>query len=171
MRQTSVAAFVALFILSLVSNLLMLTGPLFMLQVYDRVLASRSADADCAGPDRRSRSTPSTRVDRIPARAHGCLVLANVIDQLMSATLLASRRPRYAARHAARLDPDARPGRPARLRQRHAGPVPLLDLPWVPLYLIVVFAFHPVSAGWRIGGGLRHQLLMMLVDELDAPGR
>ena len=32
----------ALGAISLVSNLLMLTGPLFMLQVYDRVLASRS---------------------------------------------------------------------------------------------------------------------------------
>ena len=32
----------ALGAISFVSNLLMLTGPLFMLQVYDRVLASRS---------------------------------------------------------------------------------------------------------------------------------
>ena len=33
---------VSLFIISLVSNLLMLAGPLFMLQIYDRVLSSRS---------------------------------------------------------------------------------------------------------------------------------
>ncbi|UXN75144.1 hypothetical protein N8D56_09715 [Devosia sp. A8/3-2] len=33
---------IALGAISFVSNLLMLTGPLFMLQVYDRVLASRS---------------------------------------------------------------------------------------------------------------------------------
>jgi ABC-type protease/lipase transport system fused ATPase/permease subunit len=32
----------ALGLISLVSNLMMLTGPLFMLQIYDRVLASRS---------------------------------------------------------------------------------------------------------------------------------
>ena len=30
------------FVFSIFANLLMLTGPLFMLQVYDRVLASRS---------------------------------------------------------------------------------------------------------------------------------
>ena len=38
----AVSAGVALFIISLVSNLLMLAGPLFMLQIYDRVLSSRS---------------------------------------------------------------------------------------------------------------------------------
>jgi len=36
------ADWVAVFIFSCAINLLMLTGPLFMLQVYDRVLASRS---------------------------------------------------------------------------------------------------------------------------------
>lgn len=34
---------VAAFIFSIFVNLLMLTGPLYMLQVYDRVLPSRSA--------------------------------------------------------------------------------------------------------------------------------
>lgn len=36
---------VSLGIFSLFANLLMLTGPLFMLQVYDRVLTSGSLDA------------------------------------------------------------------------------------------------------------------------------
>src|SRR5690349_1144628 len=38
----AVTAGASLFIISLVSNLLMLAGPLFMLQIYDRVLSSRS---------------------------------------------------------------------------------------------------------------------------------
>jgi ABC-type protease/lipase transport system fused ATPase/permease subunit len=40
--RVAVSAGVSLFIISLVSNLLMLAGPLFMLQIYDRVLSSRS---------------------------------------------------------------------------------------------------------------------------------
>lgn len=41
LRQTR-KAFVSVAALSAVTNILMLTGPLFMMQVYDRVLASRS---------------------------------------------------------------------------------------------------------------------------------
>ena len=46
LRQTLSAfrgAFLGVGLFSAVVNLLMLTGPLFMLQVYDRVLASRSS--------------------------------------------------------------------------------------------------------------------------------
>ncbi|HRK41950.1 MAG TPA: type I secretion system permease/ATPase, partial [Gemmobacter sp.] len=41
-RRESNALVLAVFLFSVVVNLLLLTGPLYMLQVYDRVLGSRS---------------------------------------------------------------------------------------------------------------------------------
>ena len=43
-RATGLPLFGAVGLFSAVVNLLMLTGPLFMMQVYDRVLASRSVE-------------------------------------------------------------------------------------------------------------------------------
>ena len=41
-RRESLGLTGAVFVFSVVVNILMLTGPLYMLQVYDRVLGSRS---------------------------------------------------------------------------------------------------------------------------------
>ena len=43
-RRESRSLFFAVFLFSVVVNILMLTGPLYMLQVYDRVIASRSEE-------------------------------------------------------------------------------------------------------------------------------
>jgi ATP-binding cassette, subfamily C, type I secretion system permease/ATPase len=44
------SAFIGLGIFSILINVLMLTGPLFMLQVYDRVLPSRSVPTLMVSP-------------------------------------------------------------------------------------------------------------------------
>jgi ATP-binding cassette subfamily C protein len=145
-------AAVALF--SVFVNLLMLTGPLFMLQVYDRVLGSRSEETLAA-------------------------LFALVTFLFLTMGLLDLARGRIMARLAAGLQArlDRRvyaamlaraalaPGDQAAasglrdleaIRQFVAAPVflALFDAPWAPVFLAAVFVFHPWLGWTAIAGGL-----------------
>jgi ATP-binding cassette subfamily C protein PrsD len=135
------APLVALVLLSMVSNVLMLTGPLFMLQVYDRVLASRSVPTLVA--------------------LTGLIVVLFAFSALFDAlrTRIAVRignaidgnwSPRvFKAVLRARLVNSTNGPDPVRdldtVRQfiSNGGPLVVLDLPWLPLYLLFVFMLHP----------------------------
>nr|WP_282568002.1 type I secretion system permease/ATPase [Devosia oryzisoli] len=149
-------------ITSLVSNLLMLTGPLFMLQVYDRVLASRSVPTLVvlttliAGLYAFYGFLDAVR-SRMGAR------FANVMDARLA-------RPLFNASVQFRLAPQAQKADPIRdgdtLRQFLASPAPmaLLDLPWMPIYLGLVFLFH-AWLGWLAVAGCLVITVLMVVNE------
>ena len=122
---------------SFFANLLMLAGPLYMLQVYDRVLSSRSE---------------ATLVALTLLLAFLCAVMA----------LLDHARRRLMARIAARFQValDRRVFAAALRRGDGAGPGPgelqllqraiesplmtvAFDLPWTPLFLVAIALFHP----------------------------
>lgn len=138
-------AFTSAGVFSCFINLLMLTGPLFMLQVYDRVLTSGS----------------------IPTLV-ALLVLVAVLFAFMGALeLIRSRLLARIARkvdeelsdetlravfvHALRHSPNVN-SQPVRdlesIRQFVGGPGPftLFDAPWTPIYLGVIFLLH-----WWLG--------------------
>lgn len=123
-------------------NILMLTGSLFMLQVYDRVLASRSIPtlialvmlvtmlyAFMAIIDL-IRSRVLLRVgQKVDERLHERIFQSIVLIPLQTG----------------RKSDDLLPVRDLdQLRQFVTGPGPatFFDIPWVPLYLGVVFLFH-----------------------------
>ncbi|WP_413872804.1 type I secretion system permease/ATPase [Albidovulum sp.] len=145
-------AAVALF--SVFVNLLMLTGPIFMLQVYDRVLGSRSEETLAA-----------------------LFVLVTFLFLTMGLLDLARGRimSRLAAGLQARLDRRVYTAMLARsalapgdqaaasglrdleaIRQFVAAPVflALFDAPWAPVFLAAVFIFHPWLGWTAIAGGL-----------------
>jgi ATP-binding cassette, subfamily C, type I secretion system permease/ATPase len=135
-------AFLATGLISGMSNVLMLTGAIFMLEIYDRVLPSRSV--------------PS--LIGIAVLAAGLYVALGFMDLI---------RGRILARIGISLD-EALSGRlyqtivrlpsivglrndgAAPMRDLDAvraflggiGPVALFDLPWIPVYLGICFAFH-----------------------------
>jgi PrtD family type I secretion system ABC transporter len=139
--------FISLGVFSCFVNILMLTGPLYMLQVYDRVLSSRST-----------------------ATLVALTVLIAALYGIMG--LLDYARGRIAARVGAliqtRLDPkvfeaglsralvSGERGRPwsglrdlESVQRFMASPVlfAIFDIPWTPIFLFAIFTFHPLL-GW-----------------------
>lgn len=129
-------ALLAVGFFSLCINLLMLTSPLYMLQVYDRVLVSRSVDT---------------------------LVLLSIValGALMLFGILEAVRSRVLVRVGARFDQGLADTVFASVMQSGAGAQPfrdlesirtfltgrsltaLFDAPWTPIYIALVFFLHP----------------------------
>lgn len=151
---------VALGLISLVSNLLMLTGPLFMLQVYDRVLASRSVPTLVA-------------LTLLVVGLFAFYALLEWLRSRMTARFAAAFEALTAAPvFSAALRLRAAPGTPDPIRDLDTirgfvagpGPLALFDLPWLPVYLAIVFLFHP-SLGWLAVGGAVVVTGLLLLNE------
>ncbi|RYH11473.1 MAG: hypothetical protein EON57_04115, partial [Alphaproteobacteria bacterium] len=134
---------IALGLISLVSNLMMLTGPLFMLQVYDRVLASRSVPTLVA-------------LTLLVVGLYAFYALLELLRSRMTARFAAAFEELMAAQvFSAAMRMRAPPGTPDPIRDLDTirgfvagpGPLALFDLPWLPVYLAIVFMFHPLL-GW-----------------------
>jgi len=149
-RRRNAGALWAVALFSLFTNALMLTGPLYMLQVYDRVLASRSEETLLAltllavflflmmGVLDHARGRVAARVG---ARMQGALDAP-----VFAATLARARRRRGAQTGLQDLEA---------VQRLVASPVglTLFDLPYTPLFLAAVFLFHPWLGCLALGGG------------------
>jgi ATP-binding cassette subfamily C protein len=146
-----VAAFFSIFV-----NLLMLTGPLFMLQTYDRVLSSRSE---------------STLVALVGLMA-GMFLLMGVLDWARGRLMV-----RFGARFQAGLDRrvfdailrksvvdhsiDDVTGSGQQLKDLEALNrfyasqifMALFDAPWAPIFLLGLALFHPLLGALGLAGG------------------
>lgn len=134
---------IVVFVLSALVNLLLLTGPMYMMQVYDRVLGSGSFETLVA----------LTLVitflffmtgffdhvrGRILARV-GAQFQANMDERIFQAHI--DRATKNSA------NPGKDPLKSAEAIQRFLGsPVSLafFDLPWAPFFLAIAFMFHPL---------------------------
>ncbi|WP_280137421.1 type I secretion system permease/ATPase [Methylobacterium sp. Leaf87] len=158
-------AFLGVAVMSGLVNLLYLTGSFFMLEVYDRVIPSRS----------------------VPTLV-GLSVLALVLFAFQG--MLEALRSRILTRIGATLD-EALSGRvfdivvraplkenapgdgllPLRdLDQLRAflggsGPSAFFDLPWMPIYLVICFLFHPLLGAAALAGAVVLATLGLLTDK------
>jgi ATP-binding cassette, subfamily C, type I secretion system permease/ATPase len=151
---------------SLVINMLMLAPALFMLQVYDRVISSRSSE---------------TLV----------MLFALTLAALMVMAYLDAIRQRLLARAAIRLERQLGPkvlgsmlrqsahgNRSASmhglrdvnaLRSFLTGPgvIAIFDAPWVPIFILIIFLFHPVLGAVAISGALLLIILTVINEKLS----
>lgn len=146
-------ALVLAFVFTAFVNLLMLTAPLYMLQVYDRVLASRSEETLVA----------------LSLLAAGLFLIMGVLDHARGRIMA-----RIGARMQAELDARVHQAALTRLVQAPGDPTalaatrdldavarlwasPLLlalfDAPWTPIFLAAIFAFHPLLGSLALAGG------------------
>lgn len=139
------------FFFSVFVNLLMLTGPLFMLQVYDRVLGSRSEETLVAllilvlGLYALMWLLDFAR-SRLLAR-YGARFQSSLDDRIFAAQLSRDNtRPEAASAH---RDLEAVQG-------FYASPAltSLMDAPFTPLFIGVIFVFHAWLGWFALGGGL-----------------
>jgi ATP-binding cassette subfamily C protein len=135
--------FVATGLMSGMSNILMLTGAFFMLEFYDRVLPSRSVPTligliVLAG----GLYVALGLLDMIRGRIR--VRIGNRLDEMLSGRVyeIIVRLPLKAGHRSDGLQP-LRDLDSVRSFLSGPGPGALFDLPWMPIYLVICFLFHP----------------------------
>ncbi|MGB8814694.1 MAG: type I secretion system permease/ATPase [Paracoccaceae bacterium] len=152
-RRESNGLILAVFVFSVVVNILMLTGPLYMLQVYDRVLGSRSEATLVA----------------LSVLVVFLFLMMGILDHVRGRIMA-----RIGARFQDRLDRrvfqaslkrmQVAPGDPTAIAAQRdleavqrlwSSPVLLavFDIPWTPLFIAAIFVFHPWMGWLAVGGG------------------
>ena len=165
-------AFGSVALFSGVVNLLMLAGPLYMLQVYDRVLSSRSVPTLVA-----------LSIFLVGAYAfQGVLDLIRSRVVVRSAMLLDQRlalavhgamlRIAISTRHPGEGPQPIRDLDQIRAFLTGAGPIAIVDLPWIPVFLYICFLIHPWLGLAATAGGITLFALTVLTEHASrAPAR
>jgi ATP-binding cassette subfamily C protein len=177
-RRKNRRLFWAAGLFSVFANLLMLTGPIYMLQVYDRVLASGSVATLVALTGLVAflygiMGVLDLARGQIMARA-GARFQVTLERRVLDAVVRKSARDPLDATGAGLRDLEA-------VQRFMISPVvmALFDLPWVPIFLLGIALFHPWLGYLALGGGavlvlltLAHQIatrtLMMQATQAQA---
>ncbi len=158
------SGFLWVLLFSLFVNVLMLTAPLYMLQLFDRVLSSRSTDTLLlltliAGVAILVMAT--LEAVRHSVMVHiGAWLDRKLAGSVLTASVVGTLRQLQ--------EPSVQGLRDlSTLRGFLTGPAvfPILDAPWAPIYLAVVFLLHPML-GWIATGGALLLFVLGLLNEL-----
>src|SRR6516162_6261848 len=165
-------AFLAIGLFSGMSNILMLTGSIFMLEVYDRVLPSRSVPTLVA-------------LLLLAAGLYGALAvldlirgrimvrIGNSLDEAVSERVYDAivRLPLIIGNRGDGIQP-LRDLDSVRSFLSGLGPIAFFDLPWIPFYLAICFAFHTYIGLTALVGAVVLVVLTLLTElMMRRPGK
>ena len=163
------SAFISIAVFSGVINVLMLSGSMFMLEVYDRVLPSRSVPtlvglAAIVGLLYAFQGV----LDLIRARLF--VRIAGTIDDSLHARVydMIIRLPLKSRGDGDGLQP-MRDLDQIRSFLSSGGPVAMFDLPWMPLYLGICFAFHFWIGITALVGAIILMIVTIMTEVLTKP--
>ena len=160
------SAFLAVGLFSGMLNLLMLAGSLYMLEVYDRVLPSRSLPT-LVGISILLIILYCGQGFLDFVRARVLVRIGGALDEALGHRVYTSmlRLPLKARREGDSLQP-MRDLDSVRGFLSGIGPTALFDLPWMPIYLIIIFMFHWVLGVTALFGAIVLVVLTVLAERL-----
>src|SRR3954471_1893875 len=155
-------AFIALGLMSGLINILYVTGSFYMLEVYDRVLPSRSI------PTLVALSILALTLFAFQGvldviRSRVLVRIAATLDERLSGRVydMVVRMPLRSKNPGDGLAP-LRDLDQIRSFLVTSGPLALFDLPWMPIYLVICFLFHPwIGVAALVGATILTSLTLM----------
>jgi PrtD family type I secretion system ABC transporter len=165
-------AFAGVALFSGVVNLLMLAGPLYMLQIYDRVLSSRSLPTLVALSVFLIGAYAFQGVLDI-IRSHVVVRTAALLDQRLALSVHgAVIRLAIATRHQGEAPQPVRDLDQIRAFLTGAGAIAIVDLPWAPVFLTICFLIHPWLGVVAMAGAIVLFTMTLLTERASsAPAR
>lgn len=157
-------SFAGVAIFSAVVNVLALTGSLYMLQVYDRVLSSRSI-ATLVGLSLITLAAYALSGGLDMLRGKMLARIGARFDELLSARVfdLVATMPLKGAKHAESMQP-IRDLDTIRSFLSSLGPTALFDMPFMPIFFLGCFIIHPWLGWMSVFGGVCIILLTLYTD-------
>ena len=156
--------FWAVGLFSFALNLLLLTIPLYMLQLFDRVLTSRSVETltllsvAAAG-------AILTLAALEAVRGQVMIRISNWLDRRLGGALLGASVTAGLARGSDASVQSLRDLQTFRTFITGPSVFPFLDAPWTPVFIAVIFLFHPLL-GWLSIAGATLLFSLALINEM-----
>ncbi len=145
--------FSAVIVFSLCINILMLTAPIYMLQIFDRVIVSRSTDTllyltIVAAAALLTLAVLEGVRNRIMVRLGAWVddrISSSVLGASITGPVRGERNPSVQG---------LRDLSTVRTFLTGSGIFPILDAPWTPIFLAVIFLLHPFLGFMALGGAI-----------------